>query len=142
MREILYLEIPTPDTATVLGWLQNKFQPGTGKKVLTPSGFRLITSDPTPAGSANFPEKLASELSIFVWSVQRTTYLKAFRWADRPFSDEGQILKRLTIGIRNRFPHEYPEPPAIDLSSSTIFEALAPYYPPNIFRKCPTANLI
>ncbi len=142
MREILYLEIPTPDTATVLGWLQNKFQPGTGKKVLTPSGFRLITSDPTPPGSANFPEKLASELSIFVWSVQRTTYLKAFRWADRPFSDEGQILKRLTIGIRNRFPHEYPEPPAIDLSSSTIFEALAPYYPQTAkyFQKMPNGE--
>ena len=142
MREILYLEIPTADTATVLYWLQNKFQPGTGEKVLTPSGFRLRTCDPNTPGSANFPEKLACELSVFVWSVQRTTYLKVFRWADRPFSDEAQILKRLTTGIRSRFPHEYPEPPAIDLSSSTIFEALAPYYPltAKYFQKMPNGE--
>ncbi|MBD0313871.1 MAG: flavin-dependent dehydrogenase, partial [Microcoleus sp. T3-bin5] len=40
-----------------------------------------------------------------------------------------KILQSLTTQIRSRFPHHYPEPPAIDLSKQSIFEALAPYYP-------------
>ncbi len=41
MKEILYLEIPTPDIAAVRNWLQADFQPGHGVKILTPDGFRL-----------------------------------------------------------------------------------------------------
>jgi lycopene cyclase CruA len=83
--------------------------------------------------------KLACELSVFVWSVQRTTYLKVFRWADKPLPGERQILQCLKAGLRSRFPHKYPEPPAIDLSQQSIFEALAPYYPltVNYFQKMP-----
>lgn len=141
MRELLYLEIPTPDTAAVCQWLQNDFEPGTGEKLLTPQGFRLRIAEHTNSG-ATISEKLLDELSVFVWSVQRTTYLKAFRWADKPFLQEQQILKRLTTKIRSRFPHNYPEPPKIDLSQQSIFEALAPYYPltTKYFQKMPNGE--
>lgn len=128
MKEILYLEVPISDIAAVRSWLQTDFEPGNGEKVLTPDGFRLrITTETTTAGAA-ISEKLPTELSVFVWSVQRTTYLKVFRWADRPFPQERQILQRLSAEIRKRFGHNYPEPPKIDCLES-IFEALAPYYP-------------
>ncbi|MBW4565469.1 MAG: flavin-dependent dehydrogenase [Mojavia pulchra JT2-VF2] len=142
MKEILYLEVPTPDTATVRSWLQVDFDPGYGEKRLTPEGFRLRVSAETTTAGAAISENLPTELSVFVWSVQRTTYLKAFRWADRPFPQEGQILHRLTIGIKSRFPHHYPEPPAIDLTQQTIFEALEPYYPLTVkyFQKMPNGE--
>lgn len=142
MREILYLEVPTPDIATVRNWLQTDFEPGNAEKVLTSEGFRLqIPTETTTAGVA-ISENLPAELSVFVWSVQRTTYLKVFRWAEQPFPNEGQILQRLTKEIRNRFPHHYPEPPAIDLSQQSIFAALAPYYPLTVkyFQKMPNGE--
>jgi lycopene cyclase CruA len=142
MREILYLEIPTPDTASVCNWLQTDFKPGNGEKVLTPEGFRLRTPAGTTNASEAIPEKLPSELSVFVWSVQRTTYLKVFRWADQPFPGERQILQRLTTEIRSRFPHHYPEPPAIDLSQQSIFAALNSVYPLTVkyFQKMPNGE--
>ncbi|MFH7028460.1 MAG: flavin-dependent dehydrogenase [Heteroscytonema crispum UTEX LB 1556] len=141
MKELLYLEIPTPDTAAVRSWLQADFQPGTGEKVLTPEGFRLRMPETTIDG-ITVHQKLPCEISVFIWSVQRTTYLKAFRWADRPFPREGQILQRLTTGIRSRFRNHYPEPPAIDLSKQSIFEALAPHYPLTVkyFQKMPNGE--
>ncbi|MEH2056361.1 MAG: flavin-dependent dehydrogenase [Nostoc sp.] len=142
MREILYLEVPTADIATVRSWLQTDFETGNGEKVLTPSGFRLkIPTANTSAGVA-ISEKLPAELSVFVWSVQRTTYLKVFRWAERPFPSEGQILQRLTKEIRSRFPHHYPEPPAIDLSQQSIFAALGSVYPLTVkyFQKMPNGE--
>jgi lycopene cyclase CruA len=36
MREILYTEVPTPDTASVVAWLHQEWQPTIGKKVITP----------------------------------------------------------------------------------------------------------
>ncbi|MBW4556922.1 MAG: flavin-dependent dehydrogenase [Trichormus sp. ATA11-4-KO1] len=128
MKEILYLEVPTPNIAAVRSWLQVDFQPGHGEKILTSDGFRWQMSAETTNASAAIPEKLPAELSVFVWSVQRTTYLKVFRWADKPLPGEKQILQRLRMEIRQQFPHNYPEPPAID-SQQSIFEALASYYP-------------
>ncbi|KAB8334956.1 flavin-dependent dehydrogenase [Scytonema tolypothrichoides VB-61278] len=142
MQEILYLEISTSDTTAVCHWLHTDFEPGTTvEKVLTPQGFRLRVSN-TTITTEIISEKLPSELSVFVWSVQRTTYLKVFRWADKPFPREQQILRRLTTGIRSRFPHEYPEPPTINLSEQSIFEALAPYYPLTVkyFQKMPNGE--
>ena len=129
MREILYIEIPTADTAAVRNWLQEVFEPGMGEKVITPEGFRL---------QLPLPSKTTIELSAFVWSVQRTTYLKVFRWADNPAPGERQVLQRLSTGLRNRFPNHYPEPPTID-SQQSIFAALAPYYPLTVkyFQKMP-----
>jgi len=137
MKEILYLEIPTQDIAAVRNWLQADFEPGIGEKFLTPSGFRLRINN-----EVSFSEKLRDEISVFLWSVQRTTYLKAFRWADKPNPREQQILKRLTTGIRCHFPHHYPEPPAIDLSGQSIFEALASDYPLTVkyFQKMPNGE--
>lgn len=135
MKEVLYLEIPTTDTVAVRSWLQIDFAPGYGEKLLTTDGFRLIN----PVVSVE--ENLADELSVFIWSVQRTTYLKVFRWADKPFANEGQILQRLTTGIRSRFPHSYPEPPEIDPQKS-IFLQLEPYYPLTVkyFQKMPNGE--
>ncbi|XZF60686.1 MAG: NAD(P)/FAD-dependent oxidoreductase [Gloeotrichia echinulata DVL01] len=142
MQEILYLEVPTPDTAAVRHWLQADFQPGNGEKILTPEGFRLKTQDATTTVGATISEKLPKELSVFIWSLQRTTYLKVFRWTDKPFPHEQQILQRLTTQIRSKFPHQYPEPPAIDLSQQSIFAALAPYYPLTVkyFEKMPNGE--
>ncbi|MDZ8188774.1 MAG: flavin-dependent dehydrogenase [Nostoc sp. ChiSLP02] len=142
MREILYLEVPTADIAAVRSWLQTDFEPGNGEKVLTPEGFRLNLANATTNAGSSISEKLPEELSVFVWSVQRTTYLKVFRWAEKPFPQEKEILQRLTQQIRSRFPHHYPEPPAIDLSQQSIFAALAPYYPLTVkyFQKMPNGE--
>lgn len=141
MKEILYLEVPTPDTANVLDWLQIKFDPGIGEKLLTPDGFRLKISTKTTNAQGEITEKLPSELSVFLWSVQRTTYVKVFRWADQPVAGEKEILQRLTNEIRREFPCNYPEPPAIDPRKS-IFEELASYYPLTVkyFQKMPNGE--
>jgi lycopene cyclase CruA len=134
MEELLYIEIPTPDLDRVRSWLQQEWQPGLGKSIVTPDGLRLQfpsnTTDPTP------------ELSIFLWSLQRTTYLKVFRWADRSISGEKQILTELTTKIRQEFPPTHPAPPEIDLSNQSIFAALQPYYPTTVkyFQKMPNGE--
>ncbi len=140
MKEILYLEIPIPDTAIVRRWLQAEFDPGTCDKILTSAGIRLKSSDTTSVAS-DITEKLPNELSVFVWNVMRTTYLKVFRWGDN-FPKEKQIVRKLTELIRDRFPHVYPQPPAIDLSKESIFEALADYYPLTVkyFQKMPNGE--
>ncbi len=130
MREILYIEVPTPDIDAVRNWLQHIWQPIIGVKVLTPEGLRLIEK-------SNL--KKSSELSLFIWSVQRTTYLKIFRWGKTVFSQESAISQNLVREIRAKFPITYPAPPDIDLSEQSIFEALAPYYPQTVhfFQKMP-----
>lgn len=155
MQEILYLEVPTPDTAGVCAWLQQEFEPAIGQKVITPDGFRLVSST-TAVGAiasgaqiANSKSTVATsnsvsqnhqstELSIFVWPVQRTTYLKVFRLENAP-PGERKFLESLNLAVRNKFPELYPQPPVIDLSKQSIFEALAPYYPLTVkyFQKMP-----
>jgi lycopene cyclase CruA len=143
MKEVLYLEVPISDIAVVCSWLQTDFEPGNGEKVLTPDGFRLKIPVKTTTADAAISEKLPTELSVFVWSVQRTTYLKVFRWADKPFPKEREILQHLTSEIRKRFPHHYPEPPKINSpTTSSIFEALAPHYPLTVkyFQRMPNGE--
>ncbi|MFB2923342.1 flavin-dependent dehydrogenase [Aerosakkonema funiforme] len=139
MKEILYLEVPTPDTTAVRAWLQDVFDPGWGEKAIAPDGFRLRFPN-TTSYVTTIPE--TPELCAFVWSVQRTTYLKVFRWSDKPVPREKQILQRLITQIEIEFPHKYPEPPAIDLSERSIFDALAPYYPQTVryFQKMPNGE--
>jgi lycopene cyclase CruA len=135
MEELLYIEIPTPDLDQVRSWLQQTWQPGTGtSSIMTPDGLRLQF-----ASGATIP---APELSIFVWSLQRTTYLKVFRWADRSISGEAKIIHDLTTKIRQAFPPTHPAPPEIDLSHQSIFEALAPHYPmtAKYFQKMPNGE--
>jgi lycopene cyclase CruA len=151
MKEILYLEVPTPDLEGVKQWLQHTFQPQIGAqssagitKAVTPDGIRLVFADSTrlqPATAA-IADCLTEELSIFLWSVQRTTYLKVFRWATQPVHQEQHILKHLTQEIRQAFPNRYPKPPAIDLSQESIFDALAPNYPKTVecFRRIPNGE--
>ncbi|EGJ34032.1 MULTISPECIES: hypothetical protein [Moorena] len=142
MKEILYVEIPTPDTKTVCQWLQQEWQPKLGDKIITPDGIRLqweTTPDENSNHKTTVALSLIPEISIFVWSVQRTTYLKAFRWSEKPLSGETLILRQLTQSLREQFPYHYPEPPDVELSEQSIFEALAPYYPQTVhfFRKMP-----
>src|ERR687885_523644 len=114
MKEIFYVEIPTPDTDAVRAWLQQDWQPELGEKIITPDGIRLqfesagISNQNPTSRAATIPE-----ISIFVWSVQRTTYLKAFRWADRSIISERQILQQLNANLRSQFPYQYPEPPVV-----------------------------
>ncbi len=143
MKEILYVEIPTPDTGAVCAWLQQEWEPELGEKTITPDGIRLqfatlSTSDRiTTADSTAIPE-----MSVFVWSLQRTTYLKAFRWVEPAIRGERQILQQLEKALRRQFPYQYPEPPVVDLSEQSIFEALAPYYPQTVhfFQKMPNGE--
>ena len=155
MQEILYLEVPTPDTAAVCTWLQHEFDPGMGEKIITPDGFRLLspatTAEVLKSGTQNANPKPAfadtnsgnqnwrsTELSTFVWSLQRTTYLKVFRLEDAP-AGERKFLEALNLAVRNKFPDRYSEPPVLECSKQSIFEALAPYYPLTVkyFQKMP-----
>ncbi|MFM7408109.1 MAG: NAD(P)/FAD-dependent oxidoreductase [Cuspidothrix sp.] len=134
MQELLYLEIPTPDTESVRKWIQTDFVVDNGEKLITPDGFRLRI----PVKNNTFN---SVELSVFVWSVQRTTYLKVFRWGDKPFPGEKTILQSLTQEIRSSFPNRYPEPPTINTEKS-IFAELEPYYPLTVkyFQKMPNGE--
>ncbi len=89
----------------------------------------------TNSGNQNWQ---STELSTFVWSLQRTTYLKVFRLEEAP-AGERKFLQTLNLAVRNKFPDRYREPPVIDLSKQSIFDALAPYYPLTVkyFQKMP-----
>ncbi|MEY3870211.1 MAG: hypothetical protein RLZZ338_4105 [Cyanobacteriota bacterium] len=146
MEEILYLEVPTPDTAGVCTWLQKEFDPAHYTKVITPNGCRLLLEERVTHFGANelsTPSEISPqetpELSIFIWSLQRTTYLKVFRMSHAPIPGEKLLLQRLTSELRSRFPSGDPEPPVIDLSKQSIFDSLAPYYPLTVkfFQKMP-----
>jgi lycopene cyclase CruA len=130
MKEVLYIEIPTPDTASVQRWLQESFVPTVGEKKITSSGINiqasLAVSQTQPISEPTID--LPNQLSIFVWSVQRTTYLKAFRWSNALLQEQ-DILKNLTEAIREQFPNHYPAPPEIELSERSIFAALENAYP-------------
>ena len=134
MQELLYLEIPTSDTVSVRKWLQTDFVVENGQKLITPDGFRLRSAVKNTSSGGG-------ELSVFVWSVQRTTYLKVFRWGDQSFPQEGRILQYLKQEIRSRFPNCYPELPVIDAQKS-IFAELEPYYPLTVkyFQKMPNGE--
>ncbi|MEL6930576.1 MAG: flavin-dependent dehydrogenase [Cyanobacteria bacterium J06600_6] len=119
MKELTYLEIPTPDFVEVRNWLQSEWQPSLGKKVVTTDGIRV------QFGLAD------SEASIFVWQLQRTTYLKIFQWGDASAPIK-QIAQQLTQDIQTTYPPHYPIPPEIDLSQQSIFEALEADYPQTV----------
>ncbi len=141
MEELLYIEIPTPETDRVRAWLQKQWQPEIGTVVITPNGLRLQFPKIAPKSTDPITD-LIPELSIFVWSLQRTTYLKVFRWSDVPMPAERQLVDRLTTQIRQQFPPTYPAPPEIDLSHQSIFTALEPYYPTTVkyFQKMPNGE--
>jgi lycopene cyclase CruA len=127
MEELLYLEIPTPEIAQVQNWLQTQWS-APGNKVAIGSGVRVTLAN--------------GELAVFLWSLQRTTYLKVFRWAKQAIQGEKNVLKHLTAEIRSAFPYQYGQLPAIDLSNQSIFQAIAPFYPKTAeyFQKMPNGE--
>jgi lycopene cyclase CruA len=140
MREVLYIEVPTPDATSVRDWLHHQFTLEWAglERHLTKDGLRLTAS--------SAPQ--TSELLIFVWAFQRTTYLKAFCGnpggiceAARALPQEAKILQQLTKGLRSQFPNQYPAPPAI-ASGQSIFDALAAQYPKTVqyFRTIPNGE--
>ncbi len=126
VSELLYLEIPNPNPQEICQWLQTKWQPSQGKKIITEDGIRLELAD-------------NHELSIFIWSLQRTTYLKMFRWGNKQVMSEAKIKSKLEEAVKQEFPPHYPAPPEIDLSNQSIFSALESDYPETVkfFRKMP-----
>jgi lycopene cyclase CruA len=126
LTEILYLEIPNPNPSLICDWLQNTWQPFQGKKINTPDGIRLELAD-------NY------ELSIFTWTLQRTTYLKMFRWGEKQIINENKIKRALETAINQKFPPNYSSLPEINLSNKSIFTALESYYPNTVkfFQKMP-----
>ncbi len=131
MKELAYIEIPTPNTTEVKNWLKCTWQPQLGEKVTTPEGIRL-----------QFPSSTNSELSIFVWQLQRTSYLKIFQWGNESIPQTAKIKQQLIKEIRTAFPPRYPVPPAIDLSQQSIFAALAADYPQTVkfFQQMPNGE--
>ena len=136
MKEILYIEVPTPNTSVVCQWLQQEWQPDWGEKILTPDGVRWQSPQ-----KKNIQDT-SSELSIFVWSVQRTTYLKIFQWGEHPIKEVTSLKQKFLQDIRQKFPPQYPAPPEIDLAQQSIFEALTDYYPQTVhfFQKIPNGE--
>ena len=128
MKELAYLEIPTPDIAGVRNWLQHTWQPLSGDKVKTPDGIRVKFGLPD------------SEVSIFVWQLQRTTYLKVFQWGQG--NQAKQIKQQLIPEIQAVYPPSYPAPPEVDLSQQSIFAALESDYPKTVhfFQKMPNGE--
>ena len=133
MKEVLYLEIPTPDITKVKTWLQHTWQFKSANKIVTPDGIRLQFPLQSDSGK---------ELSIFVWSLQRTTYLKMFEWGENPLKKTSSVKQQLVKDICQQFPPQYPAPPEIDLSQQSIFEALSDSYPQTVhfFQKMPNGE--
>jgi len=132
MHQLTYLEIPTPDTNSVRAWLHSNFTPRNSEKTLTPDGLIIASEE--------------AQICVFVWSLQRTTYLKAFRWTEAVLNHEQEILKDLTKQIHLAFPPQYPAPKeaiAVDLAKgASIFEALEADYPLTVkyFQKLPNGE--
>lgn len=136
MKELLYLEIPTLETIAVKAWLQTEFTVSIGEIVPTPDGIRVDMRD-RPRQSA-----LPTALSIVTWSLQRTTYLKVFRWAVQPFPQEQSIIQNLEQQIRVAFPPQYPQLPSFNPQQESVFEALADNFPKTVtyFQRMPNGE--
>lgn len=129
LTSLYYREIPCPDSAQVLRWLQECTPlPQGSRKVLTPTGLRLQGS--------------GAELALFLWSGLNTTYLKVFQWSEQPFPRQARWLRELEQAIQSQFPHRYPQLPQIDLNRGSIFDQLEPFYPQTVkyFRRIPNGE--
>lgn len=132
MQQLLYIEIPTPQVEDVKTWLQAEYQAPFGKKSVSKHGFILDRQNRSGA---------IAQLSVFIWTLQRTTYLKVFRWSDEAMDGEQEFLKNLTAAARQAFPYEFKQPPAI-ASNQSIFEALIQDYPLTVkfFQRIPNGE--
>ncbi|MFN4066492.1 MAG: NAD(P)/FAD-dependent oxidoreductase [Thermosynechococcus sp.] len=129
MQELLYLEVPTPDTPAVIRWLHHTFQP------------RLGTLVPKSSGGCWQVPNTTTELAIFLWSLQRTTYLKVMRWGERPFPQERACVQQLERALRVAFPLQPTNLPPWPAGQS-IFQALADRYPLTVkyFQRMPNGK--
>ena len=127
MNEVLYIEVPTPESSAVCAWLQQQWQPAIGEAIATPDGVRVRLD--------------AGELSVFIWSLQRTTYLKAFRWGNASQHAIARLCQQLREQIQVHFPLRYPQLPAFD-GRESIFAALEKDYPQtaHFFDKIPNGK--
>ena len=132
MQQLLYIEIPTPQIEAVKTWLQSEYQPPFGKKSVAKHGFILDRQNRSGA---------ITKLSVFIWTLQRTTYLKVFRWSEEIMDGDREFLDHLTKAARQAFPYEFKQPPAIAANQS-IFEALATEYPLTVkfFQRIPNGE--
>ncbi|MCS7031056.1 MAG: FAD-dependent oxidoreductase [Gloeomargarita sp. SKYG116] len=122
IQELLYREIPCPAVERVRAWLQQWRAPE-------------LTVTPMPTGL--HLRQGSGEWTVVTWGLQRTTYLKVFRWQAGP--GERLWLRQLTADLDREFPLQYPVFPTIDLTRDDIFTALAPHYPATVhfFQKIP-----
>jgi lycopene cyclase CruA len=139
MKQLLYLEVPTAKTEAVKQWLRQQFIPQSGKIKSAPEGI-FWQADPSSLDRGDRDHQASNQavnpasnqteglLSIFVWSLQHTTYLKVFRWSDSVGVGEQKLLADLTNSLRLAFPHIYEPPPEI-LPGQSIYEALSDRYP-------------
>lgn len=118
MKQLLYLEVPTPHTEAVKLWLQHQFVLPTGQ--ITATGSGIIWRDRLTDN--------AGILSILVWSLQRTTYLKVYRWTEQMGISEAEVLQELTQQVRRAFPFDFSPPPDL-LPGESIFTSLRERYP-------------
>ncbi|MBD2175449.1 flavin-dependent dehydrogenase [Pseudanabaena sp. FACHB-1998] len=132
MQQLLYIEIPTTQVAAVKTWLQTEYQPPFGKKSVAKHGFILDRQNRSGA---------IAQLSVFIWTLQRTAYLKVFRWSDEVMDGEKEFLDHLTKAARQAFPYEFKQPPAIAPNQS-IFAALVEEYPLTVkfFQRIPNGE--
>ncbi|MFN5658543.1 MAG: flavin-dependent dehydrogenase, partial [Pseudanabaena sp.] len=132
MQQLLYIEIPTPQVAAVKTWLQTEYQSPFGKKSVAKHGFILDRQNRSGA---------IAQLSVFIWTLQRTTYLKIFRWSEEVMDGEKEFLEHFTKAVRQAFPYEFKQLPAIAPNQS-IFEALAEEYPLTVkfFQRIPNGE--
>ncbi len=112
MQQLLYREIPVTEIQAVLDWLGQSYRPLLGKKTRTKSGCIL--------------EGGGGELSLFLWTVQRSCYLKVFRWSAKPFPQERGVIQDLVKQLEGAFPPSYSPLPS---RSGSIFNDLAATYP-------------
>ena len=121
IQELCYREIPTPAVAQVRAWLHGWRAPG-------------LTVTPMPTGL--HLRRGEGEWTVVTWELQRTTYLKVFRWRAGP--GEKAWLRQLTKDLAQAFPPRYPELPVLE-DGADIFQALAPYYPATVryFQRLP-----
>ncbi len=128
IKELLYVEIPTPDRAAVVAWLQQlTLIPASASVDATPDGIRI--------------EQGSKALGVLTWSVNNTTYLKVFQWSAQPLSGQAAWLKTFEAAIHRHFPIRYPELPAYD-GQGSIFAALAADYPLTVkyFQRIPNGE--
>ncbi len=129
MQELFYAEIPTPDTAAVIQWFQQRFQPAVGAIAPKPTG-----------GCWQLPGR-ETQLAVFFWNLQRTTYLKVVRWGDAPWPQEAACVQQLNLAVRAAFPLQPVVPPPWPAGTS-IFEALGDRYPLTVkyFQRMPNGE--